>query len=131
MADVVISEERLVALMAQAVRVALGDHPCRFHHEPRHIDHVMGMIADVGGGDGRAGVETIREHHKRLSERFSPEVDEEYTANHKMMTGIRKAAENSISKFFGFAFIGIIVVTSIGMAMIFLSKVGPILGQGK
>jgi len=129
-ADVVISEERLVALMAQAVRMALGDHPCRFQHEPRHVDHVMGMISDVGEGDSRAGVETIRVHHKKLRERFDPEVDKEYTANHKMMTGIRKVAESSLSKFFGFTFIALIVVTSLGLFMLFSAKLQPLFGSG-
>lgn len=130
MAEVCMSEERLGELIAQAVKKGLGDHPCRYFLTPRELDHVIGMISDLGDGDLRRGVELIRENHRRVNMRFDPELDEEYTANHKWVSSVRAVSNTTLSKFLGMAFLGLMVATALGLAMIFGAKIAPVVGQG-
>ena len=80
------TKEELVAAMQEA----LLKHPCRFDIDPKDIDHILGMITDVGEGSLRAGIERLRRHHNWLIERLAR--DDEYSANHEAMTGARGVA---------------------------------------
>lgn len=85
MSEAVLSKADIV----EAVREALGDHPCRYTSlTPQQLDHVVGMLTDIGDGDMRRGVEIIRMNHKWLKDRLVD--DEEYTANHELVSSIRK-----------------------------------------
>lgn len=83
------------ALLQEVVRdgmkEALGDHPCRYTSlSPQQLDHVIGMLTDVGDGDLRRGVEVVRVNHKWVMSRVDEERDAEYTANHELVSAIRK-----------------------------------------
>lgn len=108
-----LTEERLTELMALAVKKGLGDHPCRYLLDPRTVDHVMGMLSDIGDGDLRRGVEIVRENHKWICNRL--EKDKEYTANHGFVSKLRGASENTLMRFVSLALLGILVVTAVGV----------------
>lgn len=66
-ADIRILREMMVEVAAETA----AQHVCRFtaigDKEAREIIHAAGMLADIGDGDMRAGVETIRENHQWTS----------------------------------------------------------------
>jgi len=77
-----------------AVQDALKNHPCRFDVTSKEVDHLVGMVIDIGAaatgeadGSFRAGVEQLRKAHLWLIDRM--ELDEEYTANHSMWSKVR------------------------------------------
>lgn len=88
MAD--LTKEEIVA----AVREAMSDHPCRYDVCPKDVDHIVGMILDIGKGDLRAGIECLRQHHLWMIDRL--ERDEEFAANHEAISGLR-----SVTRTFG------------------------------
>ena len=83
--------------IVDAVKTALGSHPCRFDIDPKEIDHLIGVVIDLGDGSLREGIETLRHNHLWLRDRREKERDKEYSANHVMMTKIREGSESMIS----------------------------------
>lgn len=72
-----------------AVKEALGNHPCRYTAlTPQQLDHVVGMLTDIGDGDLRRGVEIVRTNHKWILRRA--EHDAEYAANHDLVSSVRR-----------------------------------------
>lgn len=89
----------LKAMIQEAVKEglkeALGDHPCRYTSlNPQQLDHVVGMLTDIGDGDLRRGIEVVRVNHKWVMDRADEERDAEYTANHELVSAIRKGLSN-------------------------------------
>jgi hypothetical protein len=76
--------------VVEAVREALADHPCRYELSPQQVDHVVGMLADIGDGDLRRGVEIVRVNHKWVMDRAADAKDAEYSANHELVSAIRR-----------------------------------------
>jgi replication-associated recombination protein RarA len=76
--------------IVEAVREALADHPCRYELSPQQVDHVVGMLADIGDGDLRRGVEIVRVNHKWVMDRAADAKDAEYSANHELVSAIRR-----------------------------------------
>jgi hypothetical protein len=127
--DVVISEERLTELLTLAVKRGLGDHPCRYLIDPRTVDHVVGMLTDIGDGDLRRGIEIVRTNHKWVCARV--EMDEECAENHRLMTWVRGIVKGVGGKLAtGFVW-GCIILTAAGLILFFGGKAGPWIGFGK
>lgn len=85
----------LQEVVKEGMKEALGDHPCRYTSlSPQQLDHVIGMLTDVGDGDLRRGVEVVRVNHKWVMDRADEERDAEYTANHELVSAIRKGLSN-------------------------------------
>lgn len=76
--------------IVEAVREALADHPCRYKLSPQQVDHVVGMLTDIGDGDLRRGVEIVRVNHKWVMDRAADAKDAEYSANHELVSAIRR-----------------------------------------
>lgn len=76
--------------VVEAVREALADHPCRYELSPQQVDHVVGMLTDIGDGDLRRGVEIVRVNHKWVMDRAADAKDAEYSANHELVSAIRR-----------------------------------------
>ena len=69
-----LSEEdfrRIEEMLARAMAAAVKNHPCRFSTvldaDAPEMGHAVGMLADIGKGEVRTGIETIRENHKWVS----------------------------------------------------------------
>ena len=87
------------ALLQEAIKEgmkeALGDHHCRYTSlNPQQLDHVVGMLTDIGDGDLRRGIEVVRVNHKWVMDRAAEAKDAEYTANHELVSAIRKGMSN-------------------------------------
>lgn len=122
-----LTREQLAGIVTEAVREAMGDHPCRYRPSPELVDHVFGMVNDLGDGDTRRGVETIRKIHTWAVKRI--EKDEEFTANHRLMTTLRGAG-NSVAFSLARAFVWISLAVSIGALVIFFGgKLAPLLDK--
>lgn len=126
-----ISEERLIEIVgtavAQGLKAAKINHTCRYDYDPNEIDHVMGMVADMGDGDRRRGVETLRAIHLWAIKRVAK--DEAYEANHKLVTTFREAGGSVIFKL-AQVFVWSCIVVSIGTALIFFGgKIAPLIGR--
>lgn len=76
--------------IVEAVREALADHPCRYELSPQQMDHVVGMLTDIGDGDLRRGVEIVRVNHKWVMDRAADAKGAEYSANHELVSAIRR-----------------------------------------
>ena len=76
--------------IVEAVREALADHPCRYKLSPQQVDHVVGMLTDIGDGDLRRGVEIVRVNHKWVMDRAADAKDAECSANHELVSAIRR-----------------------------------------
>lgn len=105
--------------IVEAVKTALGSHPCRFDIDPKELDHLIGVVIDLGDGSLREGIETLRHNHLWLRDRREKERDKEYTANHVMMTKIRDGSQSlitTIAKGLAMAIIiGLAVLAGIGL----------------
>lgn len=126
-----ISEERLIEIVSAAVergvRSATESHVCRYDYDPNEIDHVMGMVADMGDGDRRRGVETLRSIHLWAMKRISK--DESYEANHRLMTALREAGGTVVFKL-AQVFVWSCIIVSTGTAIFFFSgKITPLIGK--
>jgi len=86
-----LTKEEIIA----AVREGLSNHPCRYVSlTPQQLDHVVGMLSDIGDGDLRKGVEIVRTNHKWVVDRAEDSKDAEYTANHELVSAIRRGMAN-------------------------------------
>lgn len=126
-----ISEERLIDIVgtavARGIKAAKINHTCRYEYDPNEIDHVMGMVADMGDGDRRRGVETLRAIHLWAIKRVAK--DEAYEANHKLVTTFREAGGTVIFKL-AQVFVWSCIVVSTGTALIFFGgKIAPLVGK--
>ncbi len=109
MSEAVLSKADIV----EAVREAMGDHPCRYTSlTPQQLDHVVGMLTDIGDGDLRRGVEIVRVNHKWVMNRIVD--DGEFAANHELVSSIRK----SMSGVGGHIAKGIAWVLIVGLAVL-------------
>ena len=89
---VTLTREEIAAIVKEAVIAAIADHPCRYDLKPSELEHMKGMMIDVGDGELRRGIEQCRKGHIWLIERID-EKDPEYAENHRMMTKLRKRIE--------------------------------------
>lgn len=126
-----ISEDRLIEIVGVAVKqgiiAAKVNHVCRYDYDPNEIDHVMGMVADMGDGDRRRGVETLRSIHLWAMKRISK--DESYEANHRLMTTLREAGGTVVFKL-AQVFVWSCIIVSTGTAIFFFSgKITPLIGK--
>jgi len=126
-----ISEERLIEIVGVAVKNGIAaakvNHTCRYDYEPQMVDHVMGMVEDMGDGDHRRGVETLRAIHLWAMKRISK--DEAYEANHRLVTTFREAGGTVIFKL-AQVFVWSCIVVSTGTALIFFGgKIAPLVGK--
>lgn len=80
--------------IVQAVKLALADHPCRYDLSPQQLDHLIGMVSDVGDGDLRKGVERLRANHQWLRWRTEERRSEEYLNNHELVSAVRRGLGN-------------------------------------
>ena len=113
-----LSREDIIA----AIQAALVDHPCRFDLSPKDVDHLIGMVTDIGEGSIRAGVERMRRHHLWLVDRLK--VDAEFSANHAAMTGARDVASTFGKKLALFGMFVITLMIAAAMLGYSLSKFG-------
>lgn len=110
-----LDEERIVLLVRRGVRQAIAEHACRYSAAPADVDHIMGMIADIGDGDHRRGVEVQRTVFLWALERMKKE--EEYEANHKMVSTFRQAG-NSVAMQLAKAFVWGCIFVAVGFAAV-------------
>ena len=125
------SEERLVEIVRvtveRGIKSGIENHVCRYGYDPNEIDHIMGMVSDIGDGDRRRGVETLRSIHLWAMKRIAR--DEAYEANHRLVTTFREAGGSVIFKL-AQVFVWTCMIVSIGTAIIFFgSKVTPLMGK--
>lgn len=79
------------AEIVDAVQEALGNHPCRYTMiTPDEARQVVDMLLEVGGGSLRAGIAQVRRNHEWTSARAAEATDDEYTANHELVSSIRR-----------------------------------------
>ena len=78
------------AEIVEAMQEALGKHPCRYTLTPDQVAQISGMLTDIGDGDVWRGVEIVRVNHKWVMNRAEEIRDAEYTANHELVSAIRK-----------------------------------------
>lgn len=110
-----LSEERIVSLIRLGIRQGIAEHVCRYSQPPADVDHIMGMIADIGDGDHRRGVEVQRAVFLWALERMQKE--EEYEANHKMVSTFRQAG-NSVAMQLAKAFVWGCIFVAVGFAAV-------------
>lgn len=117
--------------IVSAVHEALKNHPCRFDVRPKDVDHLIGMVIDIGAaatgdaeGSFRAGVEQLRKGHLWLIERLKH--DEEYSANHAIWTRIRKVFGSFADKLAYIFLWGLLALFIFSLAVFGLSKAGSI-----
>ena len=79
------------AEIVEAVQEALGNHPCRYTAiTPDEARQIVDMLLEVGDGDLRNGIAQVRKNHEWTAARSSDELDAEYTANHELVSAIRR-----------------------------------------
>ena len=122
-----LTHEQIVA----AVQEALGNHPCRFDVTSKEVDHLVGMVIDIGAaatgeaeGSFRAGVEQLRKGHLWLIDRI--ENDEEYTENHKAMSNARDLAGSFSKKLFHFSMWVLVGVIALALVLTGAVKLGAV-----
>jgi len=126
-----IDEGRLVALIRTTVecsiKTGIEAHICRYDYDPNEIDHIMGMVSDIGDGDRRRGIETLRVIHLWTMKRISK--DEAYEANHRLITTFREAGGSVVFKL-AQVFVWACMVVTVGTALaLFGNKIAPLLGK--
>lgn len=111
MSPVTLTREELSEIVEAAVRRAVETHVCRFTINPGEVEHIRGMLSDLGEGDLRRGVERSRQDHIWLLSRIS-EHDAEYTENHRWVSRMRQRAEAAttwLARGLVMAFLGLIL----------------------
>lgn len=110
-----LDEERIVALVRLGIKQGIAEHVCRYSQPPSDVDHIMGMITDIGDGDHRRGVAVQRAVFLWALERMQKE--EEYEANHKMVSTFRQAG-NSVAMQLAKAFVWGCIFVAVGFAAV-------------
>lgn len=112
-----------------AVYEALRNHPCRFDVGPKEVDHLVGMVVDIGAaatgdpeGSFRAGVEQLRKAHLWLIDRIKH--DNEYTENHKAMSAARDLAGSFGNKLAHFVMWVFVCIVAVALVLTGWSKLG-------
>lgn len=130
MPDYRITEEELETLAERvAVKTVIALHrECRFRNIPpeweRGVEHVVGVIHDIGGGDIDHGAEILRDHHKALRD-----INVEELKTHcKRMTKMQCLYENvghRLASFLTVSLVGLILsAIALGALTYFLELVG-------
>ena len=111
MTAVTLSREDLSEIVEEAVRKALSTHVCRFTINPGEVEHLRGMLSDLGEGDFRRGVERARQGHLWLVTRIG-DKDSEYSENHRWVSRMRARVDQAslwIARGIVTAFLGLVL----------------------
>ena len=118
------SDDQLAEFIGTAVRAAFENHPCRYRPSPERVDHVFGMVSDIGDGDPDRGVEVIRRIHTWAKKRIA--IDEECMANHRFTSKLRTVSDGVLTKFLAFVLWGGL---AIGLFMLVLGAAAKMLPE--
>lgn len=118
-------EDIVAKATVRAVRAALVDHPCRYRPAPETVDHVFGMLADIGDGDTRRGVEVVRRIHTWAAKRI--EHEEEFSANHKFVTKLRTVGGGVMSQVLAMSIWAGVALGMLALALTAAFKVLPLI----